>query len=91
MNDDLREWLAERAEGALTMNGFDDAIVGVAERCGKPALVVYDRDKCIGVLLDRDGMDREEADEFFSFNCEGAWVGEGTPLILTKVPEELRS
>jgi hypothetical protein len=26
-------------------------------------------------------MSYDEAEEFFSFNCEGAWVGENTPLI----------
>jgi hypothetical protein len=30
-----------------------------------------------------DGMSQEEAEEYFSFNVEGAWVGENTPLFAT--------
>ena len=31
----------------------------------------------------QDGMDRDEAEEFFWFNIEGAYVGEATPVCLT--------
>jgi hypothetical protein len=34
------------------------------------------------ILVDRDGMDVEEADEYISYNCLGAWMGELTPVIL---------
>jgi hypothetical protein len=30
-----------------------------------------------------DGMDDEEAEEFFAFNIIGAFVGEKTPLFIT--------
>jgi hypothetical protein len=78
---DVREWIAEQNEEALLADGFEEAILGVAERCGQPTLVVYDADKCIEIL-ERNGMDHDEAVEFFSFNTLGSWMGEHTPLYL---------
>ena len=78
----VQEWIAEQNPDALTADGFEEAIIGVAERCGQPALVVYDANRCIEILVARDGMDYDEAMEFFTFNTLGAWVGEHTPLFL---------
>jgi hypothetical protein len=64
---------------ALKADGFDEAVVGIGERCGQPALFVYDRNKCLKILV-RDGMTEEEAVEYFDFNVSGAWVGEHTPI-----------
>ena len=58
---------------------FIDAIIGVTVREGFP-IVVYDREKVIQVYIDRDGMSREDAEEFYSFNTEGAYVGPKTPI-----------
>lgn len=63
-------------------NSFNKAIVGHFQRCGKPTVVVYDTNKVIKVLMERDGMADDEATEFFNFNMEGAWIGEGTPAFL---------
>jgi len=46
---------------------------------------VYDVDTALDILMDRDGMDYEQAQEYFSFNVEGAWVGEGTPIWLHRI------
>jgi hypothetical protein len=88
--EQVRAWVAEHNEEALLADGYEDAILGIAMRCGQPTLVVYDCDKCIAVLMRRDGMDYEEAIEFFEFNTLGAWAGEGTPLFLWNYrPEEM--
>jgi hypothetical protein len=81
-DDELRAWVAEINPEALLADGFEDAFVGMAERCGQPSLAVYDAEKCVHILEERDGMDYEEAEEFFSFNVSGAWAGEQTPLFL---------
>jgi hypothetical protein len=78
----FREWIAEHNEDALLADGYEDAIVGIAERCGQPTLVVYDAWKCVEILIQRDGMDPDEAMEFFQFNTLGAWAGENSPLYL---------
>lgn len=65
---------------ALFADGFDDAILGIAERAGEH-LVAYDIDKCIEVLVGQ-GMTFEEAREYFDFNVVAAYVGEGTPIFV---------
>jgi len=90
MNQTLTETLTDLgAEDALIMDGFDDCILGILERFSidKP-IVVYDREKVIAKLIDKDGMTHEEALEFYYFNQVGAWVGETTPAFLIKLPEE---
>jgi len=67
----------------LFSDGFDEALLGVAQRCGEPAIVVYDRNRCIELLVSQ-GMTDEEAEEYFSFNTEGAWVGKRTPAYLMR-------
>lgn len=84
--DRLEEFSPGLAEDILKADGFDDAAIGVAERCGQPAILVYDAEKCISILMKRDKMTREEAEEFFSFNTEGAWVGKKTPAYVWKLP-----
>ena len=49
-------------------------------------VAVYDINKCIEVLVDRDGMSHEEADEFLSFNTLGAFVGENGPIYIRTTP-----
>lgn len=85
----LRQWIAEQNPDALMADGFEDAILGVAERCSKAPLVVYDARKCLEILERRDGMEPEEAVEFFQFNTLGAWVGENTPLFLWRPEDEI--
>jgi hypothetical protein len=77
------ENLSEINPDALLADGFEDALIGYVERFGQPTVALYDREKCIGVLMKRDGMSREDAEEFFGFNVIGAWVGENTPAFAT--------
>jgi hypothetical protein len=63
-------------------DGFEDAFAGVVYGKGRLPVVCYFRDRCISVLMDRDGMSNEEAEEFFSFNVDDAYVGESTPVFL---------
>ena len=69
-------------EELLLADGFEAALIGTGERCGQPTIAVYDREKCIELLMTRDGMTDEEAVEFFEFNVVGAWVGEQTPIFV---------
>ena len=61
---------------------FDKAVIGHFSRCGKPLVIAYDVEKVIGVMMKKDSMNREDAEEFFQFNMEGAWCGEGTPAFV---------
>jgi len=72
---------------ALKADGLDAAVIGIGHRCGQPALLVYDVEKVLDILVTRDGMSYEEAREYFDFNIGGAWMGEGTPVWLEHLTE----
>ena len=79
----------EGEEQLLKADGFDKAILGVGRRCSQPDLIVYDYDKCCEILVKRDKMTYEEAEEFMEFNVVGAWVGESTPIFVHTNKEAL--
>ena len=68
----------------LKWDGFDSAIIGVGERNNTDSMIVYDYDKMINVLVTRDSMTYEEAEEYLDFNVIGAWIGDTTPIIVNK-------
>lgn len=84
----VREHLAEENPEACLADGFDEALIGVARRCSKAPLAVYSVERILEILVGQ-GLEYEEAVEHFSFNIEGAWVGEGTQLFLTDFREVL--
>lgn len=69
----------ERYEGAITLDGFDEAIIGVASVAGED-IVVYDTAKIIEIL--EESMSHEEALEYYDFNIACAYFGERTPALL---------
>jgi hypothetical protein len=71
----------ELIEGAKTADGFEKALLGFGYQFNTP-VAVYSKDRCLHVLMERDGMSREDALEYFDFNVAGAWVGEGMPVFL---------
>ena len=52
----------------ILIDGHDDAIIGTGEAGG--LRVFYSSDKIIKTLMERDGMDYDSAQEFFSYNIE---------------------
>ena len=80
----LREHILEsdEYEGVVLCDGMEYAFLGLANQFSKPPIAVYDRERCIE-LLARD-MTYEEAVEYFEYNVIGAWVGEQTPMFLTR-------
>lgn len=66
---------------AVIWTDCDEAIVGTGYRCGQKTLFVYDHEALVTVFI-KQGMDQEEAIEWVDYNIVGAWVGEGTPIIL---------
>lgn len=93
MGKALRQQLVDETDDPdlLFADGFDDAIVGFIARCGQPVVVVYDREKCIEILMScldempkAMGTGHEIAEEYFSLNVEGSWVGPRTPAYLVR-------
>lgn len=80
--DKACELIAAENEEAKLADGFETCLIGICYQYGRPPLATYDYEKCIKVLMKRDGMNREDAVEFFEFNTLGAYVGEGTPAFV---------
>lgn len=78
-----REEVAEINPDALTCDGFDEAIIGMAERINLGPVVAYSVEKILDILINRDGMTYEEAIEYYDYNVVGAWMGEFTPVFIT--------
>jgi hypothetical protein len=72
--------IAEMYPDALLVDGMDEAIIGVEEKDGR---VVYDSEIIIKVLS-RD-MSEEEAIDYYGYNIVGAYVGEKTPIYITRL------
>tara|TARA_B100000475_G_C14991027_1_gene312280 strand:+ start:702 stop:941 length:240 start_codon:yes stop_codon:yes gene_type:complete len=68
----------------LKWDGFDNAIIGVGERNNTDSMIVYDYEKMVKVLVTRDDMSYEEAEEYIDYNVIGAWIGDTTPIIVSK-------
>jgi hypothetical protein len=64
-------------------DGLNDAIIGVDDNNLK---IVYDIDEVINILI-INGMDVDEAFEFYEYNIAGAYVGENTPLFIRLIRE----
>jgi len=80
------------AQRMLFADGFDEAVIGVHYQAFEhESCVVYDYDRMVDVLKDRDGMSTEEAQEFIDVNVVGAYMGKNTPIFISvKSVKEIR-
>ena len=76
-------------ERMVKADGLEDAIIGTGSRINMPDVLVYSYNKCLKIFMERDGMTREEAVEYFEFNISGAYLGEYTPLYVTRCKPEV--
>jgi len=92
------EEVAEYNEEALICDGFDDAIIGVAERINLGPVAAYSVEKILDILIpqmelseeelrdtpedEQDGLKYGMAMEHFEYNIKGAWMGEYTPVFI---------
>ena len=70
---------------------LDKAILGTTltyQNGERVPVFVYSGDKIVSILINRDGMTRDEALEFVDFNIEGAYTGNDTPLLVWPVIDE---
>jgi hypothetical protein len=69
----------------LKIDGHDNAIIGPAliwRNNTMVSVLVYDAEVIRNTLVKRDAMDFDDAREYIEFNIEGAYVGEGTPVLV---------
>ena len=76
---DKLQFINEGYPDVLIVDGFDKAIMGIVERFGMNPVVLYNKNKCINIMIKRDGMTEEEAIEFYYYNIVGSFMGEHTP------------
>ena len=76
------EEISELNPEAMMADGFDEAIMGMCIQFGAEPLVAYDYEKCLNILMERDGMERTEAIDFMEFNVIGSYVGLNTPVFI---------
>lgn len=83
---DIIDHISEVNPEALLLDGFDDAIIGLAERINLDKVVAYDVEKILEIMCVRDEMTYEEA---YEYNIKGAFMGEFTPVFVEVYdPEE---
>jgi hypothetical protein len=80
----IRQELVEQTgdESLLFADGFDSCIIGWAVYNGV-CKVIYDRGKILLELAKT--MTFEEADEYFLYNVQNAYVGERTPVYVERL------
>jgi hypothetical protein len=72
----------EMAEGAIKLDGLDDAILGIVEEFGNGPRILYSKNKILNILSQRDGMTWSESEEFYDYNILGLYAGEQNPVFL---------
>lgn len=71
----------------LVIPGAETAVLGTVWRCGQAPFVVYDYEQLVLFFVGQ-GMTHDDAEEWISFNVEGAWVGPNTPGVLRRLEVE---
>jgi len=67
----------------LLADGLEAAFIGIGAQ-QHVQLAVYDEAKALALYVERDGMTPEEAREWYEFNVVGAYVGDRTPIFVTR-------
>jgi len=72
----------EYAEGAILLDGLEEAIIGIVEEFGNGRRILYSKSKILSILQIRDGMTEQESEEFYDYNILGLYAGETNPIFL---------
>lgn len=65
----------------VVLDGLDEALIGLATVPGQPIRLAYDVGQIIEIVMSW-GCTQEEAEEYYSFNIECLYIGEGTPVLV---------
>ena len=95
MREQIEQW-AEDNEVELIFfdppEHFDHAIVGLVHGAGQEPAVLYDQEKVLAAMRadmsDGTPEDEDTADDWFTFNTIGAFLGDATPRFLITPWEE---
>jgi hypothetical protein len=71
----------EYAEGAVILSDLDTAIIGIVEDFNGRR-ILYSKTKILNILMVRDGMTMDEAEEYYDYNILGLYAGDQNPVFL---------
>jgi hypothetical protein len=72
-------------ETFMFADGFDDAIIGICEVTNR---IIYSKQRIIEILME-EGMEYDDALDYFGYNIAGGYVGEMTPIFCHSIFETL--
>ena len=73
--------MQSQTDGPIFYPDLEDALLGMGERNSMEPTAIYSVTKIIKALVGQ-GMEDQEAWDYFGFNIEGMFVGERTPILL---------
>ena len=76
--------MVEHLDGAVFLEGLNDAIIGAATNKDFDYVLVYSVDKIMDILMTREQMTVLEAREWFDFNID-AHYGKRSPLFVEPI------
>ena len=71
-------------EKLLYPTDLKDAIIGTMEHFTLGTTILLDKERCLRIVCERDGMTLEEAIEHFEFNVIGSYT-DGVPAYATLI------
>lgn len=80
------DYIAEINPEALSIGGYDHCIIGLCHFYSG-TVIAYDKQKIINTLRDRDKMTIENAEKFFEDYIRASYVGDNTPVFITRLDE----
>ncbi len=80
--DLILERIIEVNPDAVFVEGFNQAIIAMDS---VRRVVIYDMQRFVDLLVQNDGMDEDEAEEFFHFNVGNVSMGPNTPLFVYSI------
>jgi hypothetical protein len=95
----IEQWVKQYNKEVFLASGFEDALIGICERSDKDPVAVYDKAKCIQVLIKdfkfmqdkhEEEFDQElytDAVEYFDSTIIKNYVGENSPVFLSLYQE----
>jgi hypothetical protein len=63
----------------LKADGFDDCVIGFEPNSMK---LIYNIDKMVKTLMNKDKMSKNIATEYLEFNVFSAYMGDNTPIYI---------
>ena len=73
-------------DSIITADGFELAFLGCGYTFGG-AHAIYNYGTCLEILMQRDEMTYDDAEEYFQYNVTGAYIGDRMPVFLLDMRE----